>query len=47
MINLPLSIVEGLRDEALTIAMKLGYEKLATASGVADLVKEMRDTVFS
>ena len=39
-------IVEGLRDDALTIAMKIGYEKLATTNGVADVVNEMRDTVF-
>ena len=39
-------IVEGLRDDALTVAMKLGYEKLCTADGVQDLVTLMRDTVF-
>ena len=39
-------IVEGLRDDALTIAMTIGYEKLATSKGVEHLVNEMRATVF-
>ena len=39
-------IVEGLRDDVLTIAMSIGYEKLATTTGVAELVDAMRATVF-
>ena len=39
-------IAEGLRDDALTIAMRIGYERLATSDGVEQLVKEMKDTVF-
>ena len=39
-------IVEGLRDDALLIAMEIGYKELATADGVANLVEKMRLSVF-
>ena len=34
-------IVERLRDNALTVAMDIGYQELATDQGVAKLVEEM------
>ena len=39
-------IVEGLRDDALTVAMDIGYQELATEQGVAKLVEKMRQSVF-
>ena len=39
-------IVEGLRDDALLVAMEIGYQELATAKGVANLVDKMRQSVF-
>ena len=39
-------IIEGLRDEALLVAMEMGYEKLASEDGIKVLVTKMRNHIF-
>ena len=40
-------IVEGLRDDALTVAMDMGYEALATDEGRAKLMRHLLGTAWS
>ena len=39
-------IVEGLRDDALTVAMDIGYQELASEQGVAKLVEKFARASF-